>query len=56
MLSDILQPRAEELMGLVRDEVKRVGLGGDLRSGYVLTGGGSDITDSVRATTSDRRW
>jgi cell division protein FtsA len=43
MLADILQPRAEELMGLIRDEVKRVGLGADLRSGYVLTGGGSEM-------------
>jgi cell division protein FtsA len=43
MLADILQPRAEELMTLVRDEVKRLGLDSDLRSGYVLTGGGSEM-------------
>jgi cell division protein FtsA len=43
MLSDILQPRAEELMALVRDEVKRLDLDADLRSGYVLTGGGSEL-------------
>jgi cell division protein FtsA len=43
MLSDILQPRAEELMGLIRDEVKRLGLDAELRSGYVLTGGGSEM-------------
>lgn len=43
MLADILQPRAEELMGLIRDEVKRLGLDAELRSGYVLTGGGSEM-------------
>jgi len=43
MLAEILQPRAEELMALVRDEVRRTGLDADLRSGYVLTGGGSEL-------------
>lgn len=43
MLADILQPRAEELLTLIRDEVKRHGLDQDLRSGYTLTGGGSEL-------------
>ena len=43
MLADILQSCAEELMGLIRDEVKRLGLDAELRSGYVLTGGGSEM-------------
>jgi cell division protein FtsA len=43
MLAEILQPRAEELMALIRDEVRRTGLDVDLRSGFVLTGGGSEL-------------
>lgn len=43
MLADILQPRAEELLTLIRDEIRRHGLDQDLRSGYVLTGGGSEL-------------
>jgi cell division protein FtsA len=43
MLAEILQPRSEELLGLIREEVRRQGLDADLRSGYVITGGGSDL-------------
>jgi cell division protein FtsA len=43
MLADILQPRAEELLTLIREEVRRLGLDSELRSGYVLTGGGSEL-------------
>ena len=46
-LSDILQPRAEELFGLIREDLERLGLEKDLRSGIVLTGGGADLEGIV---------
>jgi cell division protein FtsA len=42
-LADILQPRAEELLGLVREDMQRLGLDREIRSGVVLTGGGSEL-------------
>jgi cell division protein FtsA len=41
ILSDILQPRAEELFHLVWDEISKAGYEKSLNSGLVLTGGGS---------------
>ena len=46
-LSDILQPRAEELLGLVQEDLKRLGLDKELRSGVVLTGGGAELEGLV---------
>lgn len=46
-LSDILQPRAEELLGLVREDLERLGLEKDMRSGIVLTGGGAELEGIV---------
>ena len=43
-LSVILQPRAEELFQLIRDDLVRVGHDGQFRGGLVLTGGGSQLT------------
>jgi len=37
---EILQPRAEELFTLIRDELGEKGLYSELNSGVVLTGGG----------------
>jgi cell division protein FtsA len=42
-LSEILQPRAEELLGLVREDLQRLGLDKEIRSGVVLTGGGAEL-------------
>lgn len=42
-ISEILQPRAEELLGLVREELSRAGWEGSLRGGVVLTGGGAQL-------------
>jgi len=42
-ISEILQPRAEELLGLVREELTRCGWEGPLRGGVVLTGGGAQL-------------
>jgi cell division protein FtsA len=41
ILSEILQPRAEEIFHLVWDEIRRAGYERSLNSGIVLTGGGS---------------
>lgn len=41
ILSEILQPRAEELFHLVWDEIRRAGYERSLKSGIVLTGGGA---------------
>src|SRR5256714_1002206 len=41
ILSEILQPRAEEIFHLVWDEIRRAGYEKSLNSGVVLTGGGS---------------
>ena len=46
-LSDILQPRAEELLGLVREDMQRLGLDREIRSGVVLTGGGAELEGIV---------
>src|SRR4030095_1776315 len=41
ILSEILQPRAEEIFHLVWDEIRRAGYAKSLNSGIVLTGGGA---------------
>ena len=41
ILSEILQPRAEEICHLLWDEIRRAGYEKSLNSGIVLTGGGS---------------
>jgi cell division protein FtsA len=41
VLSEILQPRAEEICHLLWDEIRRAGYEKSLNSGIVITGGGS---------------
>jgi cell division protein FtsA len=41
LIAEILQPRAEELFGLFRDEITRAGFEKSLNAGMVLSGGGS---------------
>jgi len=43
-LTNVIEPRYEELFCLVRDELTRVGLDGALNAGIVLTGGSSKIS------------
>lgn len=40
---EILQPRAEELLSLVRDDLVKGGWDGSLRGGVVLSGGGAQL-------------
>ncbi|MEZ5313216.1 MAG: cell division protein FtsA [Thermoanaerobaculia bacterium] len=42
-ICEILQPRAEELVSLVRDDLAKNGWDGRLRGGIVLTGGGAQL-------------
>jgi cell division protein FtsA len=42
-ICEILEPRAEELLALVREELTRSGWDGALRGGVVLTGGGAQL-------------
>jgi cell division protein FtsA len=43
MLNDIVEPRAQELLSLVRDELQRAGLDALIPAGLVLTGGGARL-------------
>ncbi len=40
-LADVIEPRCEEILALVRNDIERAGLVGCLTSGVVLTGGGA---------------
>jgi len=41
MLTDIIEPRAMELLSLIRDDLQRAGLDGQIPAGFVLAGGGA---------------
>jgi cell division protein FtsA len=43
MLADIVEPRAQELLMLVRDELRRGGVENQIPAGIVLTGGGAQL-------------
>ncbi|HYL47679.1 MAG TPA: cell division protein FtsA [Candidatus Limnocylindrales bacterium] len=43
MLADIVEPRAQELLMLVRDEIRRAGLDSQIPAGIILTGGGAHL-------------
>jgi cell division protein FtsA len=43
MLADIVEPRAQELLMLVRDELRRGGVENQIPAGLVLTGGGAQL-------------
>jgi cell division protein FtsA len=47
MLCDIVEPRAQEMLSLVRDELKRAGLDALIPAGLVLTGGGAKLKGLV---------
>jgi cell division protein FtsA len=41
ILTDIIEPRAMELLSLIRDDLQRGGLDGQIPAGFVLAGGGA---------------
>jgi cell division protein FtsA len=43
MLTDIIEPRAMELLSLIRDDLHRAGLDGQIPAGFVLAGGGARL-------------
>ncbi|MFY9528780.1 MAG: cell division protein FtsA [Candidatus Acidiferrales bacterium] len=43
MLNDIVEPRAQELLTLVRDDLRRAGLDTQIPAGIVFTGGASQL-------------
>jgi cell division protein FtsA len=47
MLNEIIEPRAQELLMLVRDELKRAGLDAVIPAGLILTGGGARLNGLV---------
>ena len=47
MLNEIIEPRAQELLTLVRDELKRAGLDSQIPAGLILSGGGARLTGIV---------
>jgi len=47
MLGDIVEPRAQELLALVRDELQRARLDAVIPAGFVLAGGGSRLRGLV---------
>ncbi len=43
MLTDIIEPRAMELLSLIRDDLQRAGFDGQIPAGFVLAGGGARL-------------
>jgi cell division protein FtsA len=43
MLTDIIEPRAMELLSLIRDDLQRTGLLGQIPAGFILAGGGARL-------------
>src|SRR5881628_2879430 len=49
-LAEVIEPRAEEILVLVRQEIERAGCDGLLTSGLVLTGGGAALAGLTELT------
>jgi len=47
MLTDIIEPRSQEFLALIRDEARRAGLDKQIPAGFVLSGGGARLTGLV---------
>jgi cell division protein FtsA len=47
MLTDIIEPRAQEFLALIRDEMRRAGLDSQIPAGFVLSGGGARLNGLV---------
>jgi len=46
-LTDIIEPRAQEFLSLIRDETRRAGLDKQIPAGFVLAGGGARLNGLV---------
>lgn len=49
MLSEIVEPRAHEMLSLIREELRRAGLDSQIPAGIVLTGGGAHLRGLTEA-------
>ena len=49
-LCEIVEPRARELLSLVRDELRRAGLDSQIPAGIVMTGGGAQLRGFLELT------
>jgi len=47
MLTDIIEPRAQEFLALISDEMRRAGLDSQIPAGFVLSGGGARLNGLV---------
>src|SRR5579864_9073838 len=47
MLTDIIEPRAMELLALIRDDLQRSGLDRQIPAGFVLAGGGAKLNGLI---------
>ncbi len=56
MLNDIIEPRAQELLTLVRDEIKRAGFDKLMPAGLVLAGGGAHLAGLVELAEHMTSW
>jgi cell division protein FtsA len=43
MLTDIIEPRAAELLALIRDDLRRAGMASQIPAGFILAGGGARL-------------
>lgn len=50
MLTDIIEPRGQELLALIADDLRRAGLDKQIPAGFVLTGGGARLNGLVEVT------
>ena len=47
MLTDIIEPRAMELLALIREDLRRAGLDRQIPAGFILAGGGASLNGLV---------
>ena len=47
MLTEIIEPRAHELLALIRDDLQRAGLDKQIPAGFVLAGGGAKLNGLI---------
>ena len=47
MLTDIIEPRARELLALIREDLQRAGLDRQIPAGFVLAGGGARLNGLI---------
>jgi len=50
MLTDIIEPRAQELLSMIADDLRRAGLDSQIPAGFILAGGGARLTGLMEVT------